>query len=384
VKINPLPSKFGVGFVSNEPVNAPGFNYQQVGIYHNYTVTPAGYHWPVEPIKANVVLDGFSPNLNKFLHCGHLKNLAVASALAKITGAKAVAMLGAANGVLAGALDSYKSWCQLAQYNPAVYFDTQLPKPSAPLQPGTGEKAGTMVFIGPKGEETVVVKSDGKSTYASHDLAFAEVVGPTHYVVGAEQKEHFQALGLGDKHKPLGLLAGADGKKMSSSSGEAVTAAELFAKVLSVLKPTDEPEKLAWNILAFQLNSGSVSGTTKFNPEQWAKPESPGMYVTYTLAKMTSALDGAGEGDASQIDQQDAEILGTAAQLTHYWNKAIAEMEPVHVTTFALLMAKKLANVYGKQTIKGGKPGFVYACKVGTAALAKALELLAMYPLTTV
>jgi arginyl-tRNA synthetase len=382
MNIQPIPAKYGVGFFTNSPVEAPGYNYQKVGLYHNYYVTPKAYKWPVAQVQGFAVIDGFSPNLNKYLHCGHLKNLAVASALSKIAGnGKAVAMLGATLGIIEGALEQYHEWCDLAQYHPDIYFDTDLPKPLKTfLVAGKGEKNGTLTTA----SGVVIYKSDATTTYAAHDLSFAALVMPSHYLTGAEQKQHFADLGLGDKHKPLGLLVGPDGKKMASSSGESISAKELFHQVLDCLDETPEPKKLAWNILAWQFNSGSVAGSTKFNANQWAKPESPGLYITYTYAKMMSALKNAGDGDEKLIDQQDAEILGTAEYFTHYFNKSVTEMEPCHLAQFALMLAKKLANVYNKAPITGGKPGFIFACKTATATLAKCMKLLGMYPLTTV
>ena len=70
-----------------------------MGIHHNYHVTKQAWKYPTTVKPSEIVFDGFSPNLNKGLHVGHLKNLCIAAAITNITNAKPVAMLGAANGV---------------------------------------------------------------------------------------------------------------------------------------------------------------------------------------------------------------------------------------------------------------------------------------------
>jgi arginyl-tRNA synthetase len=59
-------------------------------------------------------------------------------------------------------------------------------------------------------------------------------------------------------------------------------------------------------------------------------------------------------------------------------------MEPCHIAQFALMLAKKLANAYGKHPIAGGQPGFVYAVNKAMETLGNAMTLLGMYKLTSV
>lgn len=105
---HPMPLKFGVGFTSPEPIELTkfgvgsenlkqvpiGFRHEHVGqYYHNYHCTKEGWLWPFEysndpwvaqSWKPIYVIDGFSPNLNKQLHVGHLRNLALAASLKDI------------------------------------------------------------------------------------------------------------------------------------------------------------------------------------------------------------------------------------------------------------------------------------------------------------
>ena len=338
------------------------------------------------------VIDGFSPNLNKKLHAGHLKNLAVASALSKIAGnGSAVAMLGASQGVQDGAVEAYKAWCDLAQYHPTIYLDTELPPPPQPLQDGTGDKAGCKLYEG-----VVVYKSDGKPTYAAHDLSFAAAVAPTHYLTGVEQKAHFQALGLGQKTWRYRTRP-RPGRQKDEVEGEGQGDWPPVRQQRRRLGGPDarrsgrragadpQPKQLAWNILAWQFNSTSLAGNTSYNLAQWAKPQSPGLYVTYTYAKVMSALAKAGEpGDPSQMSGDDVRLAGYANYFDHFLGKARQEMQPSPLAHFAVALAKKLANAYGKQKIAGGPKGFIHAVAHGAGTLKKCMEALSMYPLASV
>lgn len=388
----PLPGSIGVGFTAKEKLEDPkGYDYRPLRGFHNYHVTPQNWAWPeVYQPTAPKVIDGFSPNLNKKLHCGHLKNLAVAAALANILEGKPVAMLGASLGIQEGALETYHAWCELAGYNPTIYFDTKLSAPKIAFTQGTGEYEGCQMF-----GDVVVIKSNGTPTYAYHDLAFAEEVGPDYYLTGNEQHPHFESLGLGAKHLSLGLVLGPDGKKMRSTvkaEGEeanSVSADELFQMVLDCLQESPEPKKLAWNILAYQFNSSTVQANTKFNAPAWAKPEAPGMYVSYTYARVTNALKGVGKVPHAppseiEIEADDAELLGVCGYFTPALAQAKANLQPNVLANFALVLSKKLSSLYKKKTIQGGTPGFIFAVSTAQDVLGATMDLLGMHKLEKV
>ena len=78
--------------------------------------------------------------MNKRLHVGHLKNLAVANALVRILQpCQPVALLGAAVGVLPGALDELQARFAFIGYHPTIYLDTDLPPGLVPTSHGTGD-----------------------------------------------------------------------------------------------------------------------------------------------------------------------------------------------------------------------------------------------------
>jgi arginyl-tRNA synthetase len=331
-------------------------------------------------------LEGFAPNLNKKLHIGHLKNLAVANALSRILQpCKPTAMLGASLGVLPCALAELHELFDFAGYLPRVYLDTDLPAGLVPTVAGTGEYAGCQIWQGPLGP-VVLVKSDGKPTYAYHDLAYAQVVKPDWYVTGCEQQGHFAALGLAGKHLAMGLVLGPDGKKVKSSGGEPLLAGEALDLVIGQLGPTPQPRKLAWNVLAYGFLQQGLGSSCKFDPVQMTKPAAPGMYLSYTLAKVHSALSKAGvcldaEGPPPALTGADVKLLGLAAYAGYYLHQARQEKDPAPLANYLLTLAKGLANAYGKQSIRGGPPGFQFAVARAFEALEKGMVTLGLFPL---
>jgi arginyl-tRNA synthetase len=333
-----------------------------------------------------VLLEGFAPNLNKKLHVGHLKNLALANALSRILQpCQPTAMLGASLGILPGALQQLQSLFDFVGYHPEVYLDTSLPTGLVPTVPGTGEYAGCQVWHGPLGP-VVILKGDGTPTYACHDLTYAQLVGPDYYLTGCEQQEHFAALGLADKHLPMGLVLGPDGKKIKSSDGEPLLASEAFDLVIGQLEPTPEPKKLAWNILAYAFLQTAMTSNNKFDPVKMTKPTAPGMYLSYTLAKVHSALNKGGVYQAaavppSHLTDGDVKLLGLAAYLDYYQYQAAATKDPAPLANFLLTLAKGLAKVYAKQSIKDGPEGFQFAVAQAFQALEKGMVTLGLFPL---
>lgn len=164
-----------------------------------------------------------------------------------------------------------------------------------------------------------------------------------------------------------------------------LSATELFNKVLSCLHAgTVEPDKLAWNILAWQFNSSQVSGTTKCNPDEWAKPESPGLYITYTYAKLQKALKCAGFGDINKVEQAHADILGLANYYHYYFNSAQEKLQPCLIANFAMTLAKELSGVYATNKIIGGSDGLIFALNEAVEILGCAMKALGMYLLEKV
>jgi arginyl-tRNA synthetase len=384
--IKPIPLNIGVGVSSFEehPEYVDlGYRPENTGRYWNYHFTVRNWKYPTDPKTDHpYIIDGFAPNLNKELHIGHLRNLAVATGLSRIfPQAKMVAMLGAAVGIEPWAVAQLDEWYQWVGYLPDLYYDNQLPDNLNTVD-GEGEQVGCKVWMGPKGP-VIVTRSDGRFTYAHHDLCFAQLVGPTHYVTGAEQKEHFDSLGMGHKHLPMGLVLGADGKKVSSRNGGAMTAKEALQMVADHLQDTPEPESLAWNVIAWNFLKTSRGKNVMFNPEQWTKIDSPGMYISYAYARLDSAL-GDLQGDESQITEADLPLLGTCSYLNYYYERATELLDSSPLANYALDLAKAVTTAYHAEKVQGGRSGCQFAMRHAHNTLGKTMSLLGMKPLKRV
>lgn len=383
--IKPIPLNIGVGFcLDKETEWSPFYRTEQVGRYWNYHFTEKFWEWPIEQafFGHDYVIDGFSPNLNKELHIGHLRNLAVARSLKGIhPNAKMVAMLGAAVGIEPWALEQLDNWYQFVGYLPDMYYDNQLPD-NVDTVDGTGEQAGCKVWNGPKGP-VIVTRSDGRHTYAHHDLSFMKLVGPTHYVTGAEQKEHFESLGIGDKHLPMGLVLGPDGKKMSSRNGDVMTAKEALQSVVDHLQDTPEPEALAWNVVAWNFLKTNRGKNVMFKPEDWTKNDSPGMYISYTYARVGKAINGL-MGATTPLTEADIRLLGVASYKEYYLARAQELMDASPIANYALDLAKEMTQAYHHEKIIGGRPGFQFAMRRAHGTLGLCMDYLGMKQLKEV
>lgn len=379
-----MPLKYGVGFVSNEPLPEDmvlGYRYEQAGTHHNYHVTSGRYHWPLqyEPDQQSRIIDGFSPNMNKELHIGHLRNLALANALSLIfegSDTKFVSLLGCSMGVKLAAIQGWEKWTNFVGFHPEIYYDCALPQDVVDTRIETDPQShyqGGEVWDGPNGP-VLVKRTDGRFLYSFHDLAFASYVGPTHYVTGHEQREHFDALGLGDKHFPMGLVMGDDGKKMKSRDGEAFSAREAMELLQGNLDETPQPERLAWNVLAWNCLQARREKNLQFEPQKWTQPDSAGMYITYTYARILSAFGGAWDSNISSWgamvgdsvlwkpnDSQqevDVKLAGFAEQYHYYLQRSITEFDPSPLAQFAHDLARQLGRAYHSEPIKEGRQEF--------------------------
>jgi hypothetical protein len=425
-ELTPMPQKFGVGFTSQTELGTVAateeltglcdqYRHEKVGRYHNYHFTPAGWMWPVaydESHAQNLVIDGFSPNLNKELHVGHLRNLAVANALQGILcllNVRCVALLGASLGVKKAAVDGWKFWTQFVGYHPEVFYDITMPldaiTPRDPTKQEIEEKkiellnigseeyplyAAPKVWDGPNGC-VIVARHDGRPLYAYYDAVFAKEVGPTHYITGQEQQEHFNSLGLGDKHLSMGLVLGEDGKKIKSRTGDALPAVEAMKMVQSHLRdvPEERGQKIAWNILCWNFLHAARETNLKFEVEKWVRADAPGMYVTYTYARVISALHPLApiEYDSSVSDpllDQDVKLLGLAEQSRYYQHKATVSLDPAPIANYAHDLARAIGKAYETEKIRDGRPAFVGAIRHAMSVLGECMSKLGMFCLDKV
>jgi arginyl-tRNA synthetase len=435
--VRPLPVDKGVGFFTMEAIKDHlGYRYETLGRYHNYYFTANNWRWPV-PFYDNGdirTVDGFSPNLNKELHIGHLRNLAVANALSKMHPRwYFVALLGASQGVYKTAVNNLNKWFTFLDYNPEVFFDVLMPRDKniVPRKEGTGDHTGCLVWTEKDivlfrsepvidlraipedkrdkfhellkdtnliraGDVYVIPAQVGSPTYSFHDLAFAATKRPDYYITGQEQIQHFRDLGLGEKHLPMGLVMGKDGTKLKSRTGDAMSAEEAMEMIKSRLDKTTDPDKLAWNIVCWNFLHCSRVKNVIFDPEKWTSPESPGLYITYTYARLSSAIKKAAdcgqnvlghyalESMWEKISELDLQILGWAEYHHHWFERTAQSQDMAALAGYVHDLSRVLGGVYNKDRIIGGRDTFFYSIIRATDTLAKCMKRLGMFCLEEV
>jgi arginyl-tRNA synthetase len=429
-----MPLKFGVGFTAKRQILnecVEGYRFEQADEHHcNYHVTPENWRWGDPPQfdwTTKYVIDGFSPNLNKSLHVGHIRQLALAKSLSRILAdfnPKMVAILGCSLGVIKSAITGWEEWTALARYSPKVYHDVVLPQDVICTREPTPDEINNKVidsnlpddlggdfelpalWDGPNGP-VIVKRSDGRPLYAFYDIVFAKEVGPTHYITGIEQKEHFTSLGLGDKHLPMGLVLGSDGKKLKSRTQDAMSAIEALGQITELIaqhahtqnRTITHVKEIAWNILAWNMLHASRPTNLKFEVEKWVRTESPGMYITYTYARVLSALNYnrlesradlnavlASDGNLYQegLTEEDAKLLGLAEQYVYYHYKAVEQLDPAPLANFAHDLARAISVAYESETIRDGRPAFVKTMAHMLGRLECCMDDLGMYCIDSV
>ncbi len=243
-------------------------------------------------------LDGYSPNLNKYCHIGHLSNLVIAKAIQNFGYAEqTIAILG---DTLDGkvekqdAFDKYLSYCKEFNYNVGdiYYASNQELDNKELLHDGEGDYIGTKIFN--VGENKIVgIKSTGATTYFYQDVALASKLNaPTIYITGLEQAPHFSILKeiFPDiKHIGLGLVLAKSKDsfgKMSSSLGNVIW----MQDVIDMLMKEFNNLELVYNVIAGQFLKYAPGSDKKIDLDQFANVKtSYGLYVSYTLAKLKSA-----------------------------------------------------------------------------------------------
>jgi arginyl-tRNA synthetase len=263
--------------------------YTNIILNDNFKISDAFY----EPIVYDYI-DGFSPNLNKHLHLGHLSNLVIANAFQKLgVGKKFITIFG---DTLDGkvekeeALNTYNNVCDEFNYNvdQIFYASKMMIDDDSILKDGDGDYIGSKIFD-IDGEKIVAIKSNGKSSYFYQDVALAQYLdSSTLYLTGLEQDNHFNLLEkLYPKtdHFGLGLVL-LDGKKMSSSEGNIIYLEDF---INGLMDKFNNDIKLVYNIIAGQILKSSLSSNKSIDSKLIFNPKlSLGLYLSYTLAHIKS------------------------------------------------------------------------------------------------
>jgi arginyl-tRNA synthetase len=154
-------------------------------------------------------------------------------------------------------------------------------------------------------------------------------------------------------------------------------------QVADHLEDTPQPEELAWNVVAWNFLKTSREKNVKFNPEEWTKNDSPGMYISYTYARVRKAIEGI-MGDDSQITEQDVKLLGASSYKEYYLARSQEQMDASPMANFTLDLAKEITLAYHNEKIIGGRPGFQFAMRRAHGVLGLCMNYLGMKQLKEV
>lgn len=292
-------------------------------------------------------VDGFSPNLNKHLHVGHLSNLVLANAFQKMgVGKKFIAILG---DTLEGSVDKkdalkkFKDYCKNFEYEiDEIFYASEMKmKDEKILKDGEGDYFGSKIFD-LVDEKVVGIKSNGTTSYFYQDVALAQHLdSSTLYLTGFEQDNHFKSLKkIFPKIDHIGLgLVKLNGKKMSSSEGNIIFLKDLFEQLLEIFNDDD---KLVYNILAGQILKSTPNSDKSIDTKIISNPKlSLGLYLSYTMAHIKSC--GVETKDIKEYSSKELQF----AEL-----KSKSNLQPNILFEALVKHCKKINNLYETHYIK--------------------------------
>ena len=232
----------------------------------------------------------------------------------------------------------------------------------------------------------IIRKSDGGYNYATTDLACISDrtqrlnADDLIYVVGTEQKQHFEMVfasarkgGLiGDRHTAthvsFGLVLGPDGGKLKSRSGEAIRLLDLLNEAIerasvAVLERNPDISKEDLRILARSIGIGAVkysdlkSDRTKDYIFDWDKMLSfegeTGPYIQYAHARINSILNkerhSQGGTEVTSFDLASEHEMKLAREVLKYpeaVDHALADLAPSRICKHLHKMSQAFGSFY--------------------------------------
>jgi arginyl-tRNA synthetase len=259
--------------------------------------------------------DGFSPNLNKSLHLGHLSNLVYASAISNLCPhLSPVSILNDTDDHKDKELfyEEYKEICKKFNYKrERDFFSSEMQfvdffeiygklfiqdddfadryikevKYKVFVSNDKGFENCIVVETPKTKQAKVIVKSDGSTNYLNQDLAFAKKLHlPILYLTGAEQISHFEIVNEfypKNKHLAIGLIT-TDKEKMSSRLGNVVYLKDILEQYgVNTLKDTF----LSYHYKTFKDNLKIEQGLSKHFKKLAKRFENKKLYLVYLNAQ---------------------------------------------------------------------------------------------------
>jgi arginyl-tRNA synthetase len=366
-----IPEQLGMGFgfcvygeVNDEVLDlatACNFKVEKTEKYTNFFPTDKTDFSKLFFEKKFKYMDGFSPNLNKHLHIGHFSNLVLAKAFQSMGVAdEYVSILG---DTLKGdvskedALEKFIDYCHKFEYKvDKIYFASEMKCDDSKFVDGTGEYEGTKI-VETGDNKVVAIKKDGSTSYFYQDIALASLLNDeTLYLTGYEQENHFNTLksifphvshvGLGlvkfQAKNKMDMHEEKKSGKMSTRLGNVIYLSELMEDLMVEF---DGNEKLCYNIFAGYILKNNPQSDKTFSMDTIKNPKnSPGLYLSYTAARLKSA--GVEMGGQKEFFKQE---------LQYNFLKTKHTLNPIYLFNACVDLCKEINNLYVTHHIDGNE-----------------------------
>lgn len=241
------------------------------------------------------------------------------------------------------ALNMYNTYCETFGLDVSeIFYASKMIYMGGDLESGVGEYDGTMTF-NVNGEKIVGIKSDGSTSYFYQDAALADMLdAPTLYLTGHEQDNHFKTLHKlypNISHIGLGLVK-VTGVKMASRLGNVIYFEDVLKDCLELF---NNDWDLSYNVLAGYILKVDPKKDKKIDMKTLKNAKnSPGLYLSYTLARLTSAGVRAMKTD---------KFNDTSLQFKYM--KALYNLQPNTLFNALVDHCKKINSLYETHKIEG-------------------------------
>lgn len=255
------------------------------------------------------------------------------------------------------------------------------------------ESEGAIIFRG--SHTRVFISSQGIPIYEAKDLGNAKNKYDKYQydlslvVSGNEIKDYFKVvleamekvmpdLAKKTKHLPHGMLRLPEGK-MSSRTGNVITAEELIEQVVGKTKGNEE---VAIGAIKYMILRQSIGNDIIFDIEKSVSTEGDsGVYLQYAYARSCSLLEKAGMLTPSVNTGEVREIERLLYRFPEIVERAGKDYAPNYITTYLTELASSFNNFYAQEQIISDEPESGYRLMITKAfntVMKNGLEILAI------
>lgn len=261
------------------------------------------------------------------------------------------------------------------------------------LEKGIFEKSeGAIVFHGekynPHLHTRVFISKENLPIYEAKELGLTKRkfekydLDQSVVITASEQNDYFKVVlealkhispdyALKTKHISHGMLRLPTGK-MSSRTGNVITAEELIDRVKEAIKSKGDTaqEEVAIGAIKYMILRQSIGNDIVFDFEKSVSTEGDsGVYLQYAYVRANSILSKANVS-TSQVDHSDRETHPLEKMLYRFpeiVERAMKEYAPNYLTTYLTEIAGSFNNLYAHEQIISDKPESVYLLSITEA-----------------